>query len=609
MKRIKKVVSMILIIAMAIQLNVYAEGEEFTVTYNLTNVTANGGISTVTSGSPINASITADEGYELPDTTEVNGAFDEFTYEQNTGEIEITNMQSDIEIVADGVEIITETEIGTIVLRFLDEEGNELLPEDTLSEMGLGKYTFNAPTIEGYTADFDSETVSLTTDEEVIEVIFTYTMYPESQAQIRVVLADCSDIQNLEEDDALEAFIQRSMNEEHNVLEERYFNLVIGENLIDIPFEYGNLEWQFTGSFWDSRFDREKIEDKQGNSIGVKVNAPYLEDLDLYIGYIEPEEEIIEEPIEEPSIPDSTPSKSNSKPTTVIKEKQIISIMDIKQEDFIARYIDHKLLTDELKKSTEEKLQFEVDKTLLNELLEDGLTPRIYRWNEEKGKLIAEDTKIEIKQGTDNIYTLTSSGNPYTNSYLGKENYYTLIAVKQPSFVDMDYNVHIDKANGLGIIEGIEKDGRIYFEADKTISKSEFYTMVARMFGAVPKGETKMYDILDLKTMEEAIEILQGLDLCIADWSKPYVASLYEKRYITEQDTNINGDKFTSSMGARLLEKLLSEVEDVNSDTARIALWNFEQGKDVLSGLETDKPYTRYYVVSSLAEILGKFDW
>jgi hypothetical protein len=730
MSKIDRIIAFVLLVLMMITmvpLQAYAE-EIFTVDYNTNYISAVDGVIAVTSGTAINVTLEALDGYELPDNVTVNGVYDDVNYNKGTGNLKITNIQSDIEIFADAVMIIPEIETGTIivryehyngaemaseevndgiplgeytfeyknfigyvvdseiksatltvdgetiivtfiyseeglpieetgtvVVRYEDENGEELLPEEIHDEVVLGEHTYFAPEIEGYTANCNSETIIIEEDGQVRYVVFVYTadeieeepeindftnlniigvsclngkniildecevlftetdtfnggtmielplmvdelqfkkMYDEDwnydvedyfeigrtdntvefiiessetkeltiyavysipkAPQLKVVLADCSDIKvDLKDlsgetnNKALEEFVNRSVNQTHNVFEELHFNLVIGENIIDIPESYNGLEWWGTGNTdWDSRFDREDIKDEQGNKKGIKVIVPYLTDLTLYVGYILPEVE------EEPEV--SRPSGGS---TPKVKEQVIL----ISQEDFVARYLNHKIISKEFKKFEDSNVKFEVDRTLLNELIEEGLSPRIYRWDEAKGKLIAEATEYHVKSGNDDVYELTLAT---VNDR--KENYYTIIAVQQPDFIDVEeFNYYIDKSNGLGLIEGIETDGVLNFEADKQISKSEYYTIIARMMGSVVEGETKMYDLLDLKSMEEAEQILEGLELEVADWSKPYVASLYEKGYITVEDLTENGNQITVNSAMRTLNKVLSEVEDI----------------------------------------------
>lgn len=766
MGKTKRIISMAIIVMMMVTmlpLQAFAE-EIFTVDYNLTNVTVNGGVSTVTSGTAINISITAEDGYELPDSITVNGVYDELNYDKGTGNIEVTNIQSNIEIVAEGTKIPVSTtvsytvsylevgsnkvlaepkvvtgqtvgtlvkeypveiggyepetvwiggdsipksasivlteeentiiflyseavaETGTVVIRYEDENGNELLSEEANVGLEIGEHTFNAPIIEGYTADFNSETVNLEYDGQIRYVVFTYTaeqiieepvvndfttlnvigisclnensividecdilfentetfnggtfvdiplmidelqfkkMYEEDwdfdlddyfeigrtgdtvefivessetkeltlyavystpkAPQIKIVYADCSDLDYKSTED-LEEFGRRNSYDNHNVLNEEYYNLEVGENIINIPSIYNELEWTLTGhDFLDSEFNYEFVENEQGNKEGINLTAPYLIDLTLYVGYTLPEVE--EEPEQEVSRP--SVGGGNSAPKV---EEAPISIKNIQQEDFVSRYLLHKIISEEFKKFSKNNVEFEVDKTLLNELLGDDLIPRLYRWSVQKQKLIAESTKFTVKQGTDNIYTLTTERNV-------KDNYYILVAVQQPEFKDVkEFDYYIDKANGLGLIEGIETDGVLNFEAEKQITKSEYYTMIARIFGSMPLGETKLYDILSLKSVEEAEQVLEGLELEVADWSKPYVASLYEKGYITVEDLIENGNQITMESAMRTLNKVLSEVEGTDN---LVEDMNFEQ----------DEFCTRYKMAEILVSELVKKGW
>lgn len=657
MIRTNKVISIILLICMMVTMiptQAYAE-EVFTVDYTLTNVTVTTAPSTVTSGTAINATIIANEGYELPDAIGVNGLYDDFNYEKSTGDIEITNVQSNIEIVAEGVEIFTETldysvnyymagnlfaienitvlvanpkvenvsyankptgykldetnstalpftvpfivtesenvinvyyiadepEVGTVILNFIYGNGYELLPEDTITDLELGEYTFNAPIIEGYTADFNSETVTIEHDGQIHYIVFTYTENEiDFTSQLRVVYADCQDIQD--EEESLDIFVERSLNEEHNIMKEVYYDLTVGENIITIPKKYNDLELQFRGKVdWDSEIHYESINNEQEKII--KIYLPYLTSLNYYAGYVKAEPELPIEPIvpELPEVPEQTTVVDRPK-----KEDNVPSLKDIKQEDFIARWLEHKPISKELKKFYKEEVKFEISIAEFKELKKEGLEPRVYKWNKEKGKLIAETTVIE--EGTEVItikHPTVLKGN--TN------NYYAVFAVNQPKFEDVNKENSnfkiIDKANGLGIIEGIEKDSKIYFEADKEISKSAFYTIIARIFGAMPEGEMKMYDILDFKTVEEANEILDENEIVLDDWAKPYVASLLEQGYIVT--TDLKDNRFNFCRDFNLVEKLFKSVEIEKN------AFNLKEGN------------TREAVIKNLIEMLENYGW
>ena len=76
----------------------------YTVTFNGTNVTSNGA-DTVTKGEDYTATLTADDGYELPETITVTGA-NGHGYDSATGELTIkaADITGDITITAEGVE-------------------------------------------------------------------------------------------------------------------------------------------------------------------------------------------------------------------------------------------------------------------------------------------------------------------------------------------------------------------------------------------------------------------------------------------------------------------------------------------------------------------------
>ena len=82
--------------------------KEYAVTFNGTNVTSDGAASVI-KGEDYSAKLTADEGYELPESIAVTmgGTAAEHTYDAATGALSVANVTGDLVITAEGVEAKT----------------------------------------------------------------------------------------------------------------------------------------------------------------------------------------------------------------------------------------------------------------------------------------------------------------------------------------------------------------------------------------------------------------------------------------------------------------------------------------------------------------------
>lgn len=86
-----------------------AEGDTYTVTYKLTNLTANEQPEQVEKDGELEATLTAEEGYELPDTITVKmgsqtlTAGSDYTYDSESGTVKITAVTGNVVITAEGV--------------------------------------------------------------------------------------------------------------------------------------------------------------------------------------------------------------------------------------------------------------------------------------------------------------------------------------------------------------------------------------------------------------------------------------------------------------------------------------------------------------------------
>lgn len=327
-------------------------------------------------------------------------------------------------------------------------------------------------------------------------------------------------------------------------------------------------------------------------------------------------------------------------------------VSDIKQEDIISRHQEDKIISDKLYKTYNLKTDYSMNpsdtiKFYMSREFDEGVTRdengfengykfRIFKWNEIKGKLVPIKTESDITYspygsldafGEEEKVNLGIRGN-LAYEYIGRLpsyeyhndldsiGYYALLAVKEPRFDDLhvrrsytfdglpytsSYNhnndYHINRAIGLGLINGKNVDGKLHFEPDEAISKSEYYTIIAKIFGAVPEGNSKMYDILNFRTIDEANIILDGLDYNLAEWAKPYVSALYEKGFITEED--LKDDNFTNEQ-IDVLEKMFLDVED-----NQIYKEAFEKFIEIKSELNSN----RLAIVTAIVDVLENFEW
>ena len=224
----------------------------------------------------------------------------------------------------------------------------------------------------------------------------------------------------------------------------------------------------------------------------------------------------------------------------VQSENQKPEIENISLDIFVARWKGHKPISKEPIYAEKTKPIFEIDKKQLDQIISMNYSPRMYVWNTEKEKWVALATQIDENK---------------IKSYSEVDGYVAVFAVKQPIFTDVtnnDWFAEItDRANGFAIVEGFkEENGTTTLRPEKTISKAEFYTMATRIFGAVPEGQTSLYNILPHINYSEGEQ-----------WYKPYVETLYKKGLLEEQS---NLDQEIQRIEAMdILTKLVKEVEDV----------------------------------------------
>ena len=244
-------------------------------------------------------------------------------------------------------------------------------------------------------------------------------------------------------------------------------------------------------------------------------------------------------------------------------------IGNITPDQFVARWKGHEVLSQEpILIEEKSKAVFEVEEKQINLMDEKGLSPRFYKWNEEKEKWVAMATKGDKNK---------------IETYRDVEGYVAAFAVDQPIFSDVKgnewYAEIADRANGLALIEGYtDNKGGTTLKPNNSISRSEFYAITARLFGAVQEGDNSLYEIVKLKSTDDAEKILFSTDYEVLDWAKPYIAALYEKNIIKEIEGRTKlDDSITRIEAIDALSKLLREVEDIDN----IDLNKFKDSKEI----------------------------
>jgi hypothetical protein len=295
---------------------------------------------------------------------------------------------------------------------------------------------------------------------------------------------------------------------------------------------------------------------------------------------------------------------------------------NIPQDKFISRWLGSETVSEPSKVATNRYL-IKINKEELQNLEDRGLTPRLYQWNEKKQKWVALATRIN--RNLVETYDLVET-------YEKVNGYVAVFAVKQPSFSDVKsddwFSEIADRANGFAIIEGYKnKNGNTTLKPNNTITRSEFYAMIARVFGALPQGQTTLYNTLNLKSLNESKKILNNTKYEVADWAKPYAATLYEKGIIKEIDGQTNLQKDISRIEAMdITSKLLKEVEKVNTvdlnkfkDVQEIERYEDLSGEkveiaDIISGYEDGRlrpnnSLTRAEAITLIINALEKLGW
>ena len=273
-------------------------------------------------------------------------------------------------------------------------------------------------------------------------------------------------------------------------------------------------------------------------------------------------------------------------------------LKNISLNEFVARWKGHEVLSPEPILIENSKATYELQEDKVYIMNEKGLSPRFYEWNKEKEKWVALATKID----KDKIET-----------YKDVEGYVAAFAVKQPNFSDIKgsewYASTTDRANGLAMVEGYtDKEGNTTLKPNNTISRAELYTMVGRLFGAVPTGQTSLYKELDNIVENEG-----------ADWYKPYLKEYENKKIIDKMfNKGETREEINRFEVAELLTTMLERVEEVDyinlkeyKDTANldnVKIANIIDGYGDKT-LRLNNKITRAEAITLIINALEKLGW
>lgn len=314
--------------------------------------------------------------------------------------------------------------------------------------------------------------------------------------------------------------------------------------------------------------------------------------IEFYYEPIEPVEPPIEPIRPNPNLSPTEPSKPYypsipTKPIPPIENKPIIE--EIPQGIFISRWEGHQIIGDPIKKE-KQIIKLSIPQTT------EGLTPRLYKWNEEKGKWVALATKIKEKT---------------VESYEEVEGYIAIFAVKQPTFADVTgiewFIEKLDRANGFAIVEGVKDKDKTTLNADSNITRKELFAMVGRIFGTVEEGQTSLYNELDF------IVENQG-----GEWCTPYFKEFYDKGIIEKVFTKEQADEEVTRLEVlELLTQMINRVETV--ETVDLRDFKDTEGLDIqlasiVEGfpdgtLKLNNNISRIETITLLINTLEKLGW
>lgn len=214
-------------------------------------------------------------------------------------------------------------------------------------------------------------------------------------------------------------------------------------------------------------------------------------------------------------------------------------------------------------------------------------TYRYYQYNDSKNKWVALPT---IK----NQETTSIKVSP-TNLRSGE---IVLIQTAEPVYNDINElslsdQLAMDLMNGLGLYNGYSNDRDREVKPHAELTANEFYTVVARLLGSMPKAEGRLYDIAEYKTGID-VELYNfyyaATGKRIDRWVSPYMSELVRLGIVSK--TTILKQQLTQ----KDMENILMKAIKLTSDADHIS-------KIDLLGT------TRLDLAKTLSLVLADMDW
>ena len=230
-------------------------------------------------------------------------------------------------------------------------------------------------------------------------------------------------------------------------------------------------------------------------------------------------------------------SSSSPATSTPKEEPKVTNPSEVKAGDILAKSENFLPITDEVKEVKDAKVSIPLKEDQKQEMDKKGLTPRLFRFDETKK--LWTPVKTEYNNG------IVQTINNVTGTY-------AVFGASEPKFSDVKDNAwfseDLDLAKAYGLISGIINDkGEYEFQGDKTTSRAEFYTMVARLFGAKDEDGFSLYNILE------------GKGKGTSNWWTPYQEALEAAGFI-ENNGDVNAP-ITRLEAMELLTMLMNKAD------------------------------------------------
>ncbi len=248
-----------------------------------------------------------------------------------------------------------------------------------------------------------------------------------------------------------------------------------------------------------------------------------------------------------------------------------------------------------------------------------GLEQRVYYFNEQYQKWVALASYPQA-DGT----VLVKNDGGYNNVWM------EMYAVRQPDFTDVAGHWAEDIANrmnGLALLEGYPIPGdpnplERTAGLDRSITRAEFVTILARALGCLPTAEHKLYGVLS-PSDQQSVAILAGMK-GVPDWSQDFVAgAVYSGLAIGRSGDDFAGNApITRIEAAVVVSNFLKRLPNYQpadltqfKDAADVPDWAQAGVADgVLSGypngtLLPNNPITRAEALVTILKMLRALGW